>query len=137
MISVVLILNINKNTFFVMINRLIVSVIASFILTSLVCASSSTIADDKKPAKVSSEAVKIDGKIKKEIAQDKNIYISENLLYVKTPLINDLIYVYTTSGLCIDKFVKDKELVVKDASAYPDGDLLVTDAKDLTVKVVK
>ena len=112
-------------------------IIASFLLTSFVCASPLTIADDKKPAKVSSVNDKAGCSINKEIVQNENIYISENLLYVKTPAINDLIYVYTTSGLCIDKFIKDTELVVKDASAYPAGELTVTNGKDLTVKVIK
>ena len=118
-------------------SRLLVIIIASFVLTSHVYASPSTITDDKNPAKVSTVDVKRDSCINKEIVQVKNIYISENLLYVKTPAINDLIYVYTTSGLCIDKFIKDTELVVKDASAYPGGELTVTNGKDLTVKVIK
>ena len=119
--------------------KFLVFIMAAFILTSSVCASSLIITEDKKPVKASS-VVNDGNKTKKEItriAKDENIYISENMLYIKTPLINDLIYVYTASGLCIDKFVKETELVVKDASAYPAGVLIITNGKDLTTKVVK
>ena len=120
--------------------KLLVFMMVSIISTSSVCASLSMTAEDRKPVKASSSVVKDGRKARKEIAriaQDENIYISENILHIKTPLIYDLIYVYTTSGLCIDKFVKDTELMVKDVSAYPNGVLVVTNGKDLTVKVVK
>jgi len=117
--------------------KLLVFMVVSLIMTSYVYASSSIITEDRKPVKASSTVIKDDGKARKDIDKDENIYISENMLYIKTQLINDLIYVYTTSGLCIDKFVKDTELVVKDASAYPNGELIVTNGKDLTAKVVK
>ena len=116
--------------------RYLVFIMVSFVLTSSVCASLSIITEEKKPVEVSS-VVKGDCKAKKEAVNDENIYISENILYIKTPLINDLIYVYTTAGLCIDKFIKDKKLFVKDASAYPAGVLIITNGKDLTTRVVK
>ena len=78
-----------------------------------------------------------DEKAKKTIEKNENIYILENILYIKTLSINELIYVYTKSGLCIDKFVKDTEIFVKDVSAYPNGELTVTNGKDLTAKVIK
>jgi hypothetical protein len=115
----------------------LVIMILSIVLTGFFCTSSSLTTKDKKPTKASSLVVKDDGKTKKDAVLRKNIYICENMLYVKTPLINDLIYVYNTSGLCIDKFVKETELVVKDASAYPSGELTITNGKDLTIKVVK
>ena len=112
--------------------KLLVLMIFSFVLTDSVCASSSITTEDNKPDKASSSVVKCDGKAKNE-----NVYISENMLYVKTPLVNDLIYIYTASGLCIDKFVKDTELVVKNVSAYPDGELIVTNGKELTITIIK
>ena len=135
-IDVVLKLNINKNTF-VMINRFLVIALSTFVFTSSVCATSTMITKDKKPAKASSVEVKEDRNTKKEVTEDKNIFIKKDMLHIKTPLTNDLIYVYTPSGLCIDKFVKDTELIVKDASAYPEGKLIVTNGKDLNVKVIK
>ena len=132
----VLKLNINKNTF-VMNIRFFVFIIVSFIFTGYVLASSSTTVEDKKPVKASSVTVKCNIENIKKDVKNKKIYISDNMLYIKTPLINDLIYVYTASGLCIDKFVKETELVVKDASAYPAGVLIITNGKDLTTKVVK
>jgi len=115
----------------------LVIMILSIVLTGFFCTSSSLTTKDKKPTKSTSVVVKDDGKTKKEVVLNKNIYICENMLYVKTPLINDLIFVYNASGLCIDKFVKETELVVKDASAYPNGELTITNGKDLTIKVVK
>jgi len=115
----------------------LVIMIMTIVLTGFFCTSSSLTTKDKKPAKATSVVVKDDGKTKKDFGKEKNIYISENILYIKTPLINDLIYVYTVSGLCIDKFVKETELFVKDASAYPNGELIITNGKDLTTKVVK
>ena len=116
--------------------KLLVSIMVTFILASSVCASSSIVTEDKKPVKASS-VIKDDDKEEKDIEKNENIYISENVLHVKTKLIDDLIYVYTSSGLCIDKFVKDTELFVKNASAYPNGVLIITNGKDLTVKVFK
>ena len=116
----------------------LVIMILSIVLTGFFCTSSSLTTKDKKPTKAtSSVVVKDDGKSKKEIDKNVNIYICENMLHVKTPLIDDMIFVYTASGLCIDKFVKDTELIVKDASAYPNGELTITNGKDLTAKVVK
>ena len=115
----------------------LVFIMATFILASVVWSSSSIIAKDKKPVKDSIIAVIDDVKDKKEIVQVENIYISENMLFIKTPSINDMIFVYTTSGLCIDKFVKETEIVVKDVSAYPIGELIITNGKDLTAKVIR
>ena len=117
--------------------RCFIFLVSIFVLVGSVCASSSIIADEKKSEKASVESVKDGGDTKEEIVQNKDVYISEGLLYVKSPLIDDLIYVYTTSGLCIDKFVKDTELFVKDVSLYPNGILIVTNGKELTAKVVK
>jgi uncharacterized protein YjdB len=72
-----------------------------------------------------------------EAVSNSDIYISDNILYLKTPLVYDLIYVYTLSGLQIDKFVKDTELFVKDVSSYPGGILIVTNGKDLTSRIRK
>ncbi|MDR1381725.1 MAG: hypothetical protein LBJ47_09655, partial [Tannerella sp.] len=66
-------------------------------------------AEDREAA-----AGKKSGETAAEAVMDSDVYISENMLYLKTPLVNDLIYVYTLSGLQIDKFVKDTELFVKD-----------------------
>ena len=118
-------------------SKLFVSLIASFVLTVSVYATSPMGAEDKKPAKASSTEVKKDENTKIDIIQSDDIYISDNILYIKTPSVNDLIYVYNASGLCIDKFVKDTELVAKDATAYPIGDLIVTNGKDMKVKVIK
>ena len=118
-------------------SKLFVSLISSFVLTVSVCAMSPIGEDDKKPAKASSTNVKKNENTKIDITQSDDIYISDNMLYIKTPSVNDLIYVYNASGLCIDKFIKDTELVAKDATAYPTGDLIVTNGKDLTVKVIK
>jgi hypothetical protein len=115
----------------------LVIMIFTIALTGVFCTSSSLTTKDKKPGKASSVVVKDDGKTNKEAVLRKNIYICENMLYVKTPLINDLIYVYNASGLCIDKFVKETELIVKDATAYPAGVLTITNGKDLTLKIVK
>ena len=117
--------------------RSLVVIIVSFLMTSFICTSSPITEEDKTPQKESSVSVKKGGCDTTEVVQDENIYISENMLYIKTPLVNDLIYVYTTSGLCIDKFVKETELIVKDVSAYPIGVLIVTNGKNLTVKVFK
>ena len=119
-----------------MCSKFLVSLMTLFFITGFVCASSSIIVEDKMPAKVTSDAVN-DEDDKKEADGNKNIYIFENMLYIKTSLTNDLIYVYTNSGLCIDKFVKDTDLIVKDASAYPIGVLIITNGKELTTKVVK
>jgi len=117
--------------------RLFVSLIASFVLTVSVCATSPMDAEDKKPTKALSTEIKKAENTKNDITQSADIYISDNILYIKTPSVNELIYVYNDSGLCIDKFIKDTELVAKDASAYPKGDLIVTNGKGLTVKVIK
>ena len=72
-----------------------------------------------------------------EFVSENMIYLSGNILYVKSPSVNDLVHVYTASGLCIDKFVKSTELLVKDISAYPSGMLIITNGKDWTKKVVR
>lgn len=72
-----------------------------------------------------------------EYVVENTIYLSGNVLYVKSSSVNDLVYVYTASGLCVDKFFKHTELLVKDASAYPSGVLIVTNGKDWTQKVIK
>jgi len=118
-------------------SKLFVSLISSFVLTVSVCATSPVSAEDKKPTKVTSLDSKKNENTKIDIIQSDEIYISDNILYIKTASVNDLIYVYNASGLCIDKFIKDTEIVAKDATAYPVGNLIVTNGKDLTVKVIK
>ena len=117
--------------------KFFVLLIISFVLTVSVCAMSQMGAEDKKPAKASSIDAKKSENTIIDILHSDDIYISDNILYIKTESVNDLIYVYNASGLCIDKIVKDTELVAKDATAYPIGDLIVTNGKDLTVKVTK
>ena len=112
-------------------------IIVLFLMTSFICTLSSMAAEDETPRKKAPVTVKEDGNDTTEVVQNEDIYISENMLHIKTPLIDDLIYVYTKSGLCIDKFIKETELIIKDASAYPIGELIVTNGKDLTVRVIK
>ena len=114
----------------------LIFVIVLFTATSFFCFSK-TIAEDKTQNKASSNVVKVDDSTKNEIVKDENIYIADNVLYIKTPFTNDMIFVYNASGLCIDKFVKETELVVKDASAYPVGVLTITNGKDLIIKIKK
>lgn len=71
-----------------------------------------------------------------DVVSEDKVYISGDILYVKTSQENELIYVYTVSGMQIDKFVKDTELVVKNVSSYPKGFLIITNGKNLTKKVV-
>ena len=132
--------------------RFFVKMIVSFLMINFICTSFSLTAEDKIPRKgaPAKETVKenpakeIPVSVKEEnvndtteVVRSEDIYILEDMLYVKTPLINDLIYIYTTSGLCIDKFIKETELIVKDASAYPKGVLTITNGKGLTVRVIK
>ena len=116
-------------------SKFIVSFIASFVLIVSVSGSPSKYEEEKKPARDSSAVIKKDGVVIKDSIQSNDIYISDSVLYIKTPLVNDLIYVYTASGLCIDKFFKDTELVVKKVSTYPKGVLIVTNGKDMMVKI--
>ena len=117
--------------------KFFVLLITSFVLTIFVCATLPMSAEDKKPTKASSTNANKGENTKIDITRSDDIYISDNILYIKTASVNDLIYVYNASGLCIDKIVKDTELVAKDATAYPIGELIVTNGKDLTVKVTK
>jgi uncharacterized protein YjdB len=96
-----------------------------------------TTQDGSKTAKCDVTVSEVDGEKDSEAVSNSDIYISDNILYLKTPLIYDLIYVYTLSGLQIDKFVKDTELFVKDVSSYPAGILIVTNGKDLTSRIRK
>jgi hypothetical protein len=96
-----------------------------------------TTEDGSKTAKCDVTVNEDAGKKDDEAIPDNDIYILENTLYLKTPLVYDLIYVYTLSGLQIDKFVKDTELFVKDVSSYPSGTLIITNGKDLTCRIRK
>jgi len=113
--------------------------VASFVAVTFVCTTSIVSAQDKTPEKSAATTEKAKDVDNSEKAKVKNVeaYIKGNMLHVRTPSVNDFIFVYNASGLCIDKFVKKEELIVKDVSAYPDGRLVITNGKDLTVEIVK